>query len=228
MAKRNRKTKQTDDTLIDIVEVRDQAKDFLGQYQNIIFGVVTGLVVVIGGYLAFKNFYQEPRNKEALSQMFQAELQFERDSFAAALTNPGGGYSGFLDIIDNYGGTAAGNVAKYYAGISYLNLGRYQEAVDLLESFKAKGSISPAMKNGALGDAYSELGNLSKARNFYKKAAEATSNELLTPYYLLKLGMLDEKNGNATDAVKAYKRIQTEFPESIQAASAIKYLGKFE
>jgi tetratricopeptide (TPR) repeat protein len=228
MAKRNRKANKSDETLIDIVEVRDQAKNFFDHYQNIIFGVVTGLVVIVGGYLAFQNFYQKPRNQEALAQMFQAELQFERDSFAAALTNPGGGYSGFLDIIENYGGTPAGNMAKYYAGISYLNLGRYQEAVDLLKKFSAKGSISPAMKNGALGDAYSELGDLSKARSFYKKAADAESNEILTPYYLLKLGMLDEKNGDNEAAMKAYKRIQSEFPESIQAPSAIKYLGKFE
>jgi len=119
-------------------------------------------------------------------------------------------------------------MAKYYAGIAYLNLGRYQEAVDLLKKFSAKGSISPAMKNGALGDAYSELGDLDNARSFYKKAADAEANEVLTPYYLLKLGMLDEKNGDNESAMKAYKRIQSEFPESLQASSAIKYLGKFE
>lgn len=228
MAKRNRKANKSDETLIDIVEVRDQAKNFIDHYQNIIFGVVTGLVVIIGGYLAFQNFYQKPRNQEALAQMFQAELQFERDSFAAALTNPGGGYSGFLDIIENYGGTPTGNVAKYYAGISYLNLGRYQEAADYLKDFKAKGTISPAMKNGALGDAYSELGDLDKARSYYKKAVDAQTNDVLTPYYLLKLGMLDEKNGNSDAAVKSYKRIQSEFPQSLQASSATKYLGKFE
>jgi hypothetical protein len=52
--------------------------------------------------------------------MMLAQQQFEKDSFQLALTNPGGGYSGFLDIIDSYSGTKTANLAKYYAGICYL------------------------------------------------------------------------------------------------------------
>ena len=91
MARRRKNNKKKDEeTLVDIIEVRDQAQGFIDENQNLIFGGLVALVVLIGGFLAYKNFYQKPRQQEATEQMFQAQVQFERDSFALALTNPGG------------------------------------------------------------------------------------------------------------------------------------------
>lgn len=226
MAKRNKKHKEADDTLVDIVQVRDSAQDFLEENQNMVFGVLVGIVLIIGGFIGYKNFYQKPRNAEAMVQMYQAQFQFERDSFAKALTNPGGGYSGFLDIINNYGGTASANSAKYYAGISYLYLGNYNEAIDFLKDFSPKGTLTPAMKSGALGDAYSELGDFNTAENYYEDAADAVDNELIAPYYLLKAAMINEKNGDIKAASKYLSKIESDYPESNEYNTAVKYLSK--
>lgn len=218
------KNQKSDETLINIVEVRDQAQNFFDRNQKYILGIAGAFLLIVGGYWAYKNFYIEPRQKEAEEQMFQAEIQFERDSFALALTNPGGGYSGFLDIIDNYKGTKAANLANYYAGICYLNLGQYDAAVDYLKTYKAKDAVTPAMKFGALGDAYSEKNDLGQALDYYKKAVSATNNEAVTPYYLKKLGMLQEKQGQYSDAKANYERIKREFPYSPIAVDIDKYI----
>ncbi len=218
------KNQKSDETLINLVEVKDQAQNFFDRNQKYILGVAGAFLLIVGGYWAYKNFYIEPRQKEAEEQMFQAEVQFERDSFALALTNPGGGYSGFLDIIDNYKGTKAANLASYYAGICYLQLGQFDAAIDYLKSYKAKGDVTPAMKFGALGDAYSEKNDLDNALSFYSKAVGATNNEAITPYYLKKLGMLQEKQGNFSDAKSNYERIKREFPNSPIATDIEKYI----
>ena len=80
-----------------------------------------------------------------------------------ALQNSNGDYLGFLDIIDEYGSTNAGNTANYYAGICYLHLGEYDAAASYLEDFSANDNVLPIMKNGALGDVYSEQGQMDKA-----------------------------------------------------------------
>ncbi len=224
MARRLRKQKKADETLVDIVEVRDQAQDFMEDNQKLIMGVLTAVVVLVGGYLLYKNFYQAPREQEAIEQMYQAQVQFERDSFALALTNPGGAYSGFLDIADNYGGTKAGNLANYYAGISYLNLGKFDAAIEYLEDFSADGEITPVMKNGALGDAYSETGDFSTALSYYNKAVSNSDNDLLSAYYLKKLGMLHEKQGDFAKAKEAYEKVKSEYPKSPYATDIDKYL----
>jgi TolA-binding protein len=157
--------------------------------------------------------------------MYQAQLQFERDSFANALTSPGSMFPGFLDIQDQYGGTKAANLANYYIGVSYLNLGKYEAAADYLKSFKAKTPEMTIMKNGALGDAYSELQDMGQAMSYYKKAANS-DNDLLTPYYLKKVGMLQERNGDTAAAAATYQKIKDEYPQSAEGREIDKFLAK--
>jgi tetratricopeptide (TPR) repeat protein len=226
MARRKKNQKKSDETLVDIVEVRDQAQSFMDKNRNLVFGVLVGAVVIFGGIFAYNNFVVKPKAQEAAGQMMQAQIQFDRDSFALALTNPGGGKSGFLDIIDNYGGTNAGNLALYYAGICYLNLGQYEAAIDYLKDHSPSGEITPVMRNGAIGDAYSELNDFGNAMTYYKKAVGAGDNEVLTAYYLKKVGLLNERNGDFAAAKEAFQRIKDEFPTSPYGRDIDKYLAR--
>lgn len=229
MAKRsNRKQDKADDLLVDLIEVQDQAKSFLDHYQMYILGGVGALVLIVGGWFAYSNLYQAPKQKEAVEQMYRAQLQFERDSFALALTNPAPGFSGFLDIIDNYKGSAAANAANYYAGICYLHLGEYSAAIDYLESFKPDGDVLPIMKYGALGDAWSERGDFSKAMKNYQRAVGAGGNDFLAAYNLKKIGMLHERDGNKAKARQAYEQIQSEFPLTPAGSDIEKYLSRVQ
>ena len=70
----------------------------------------------------------------------------------------------------------------------------------------------PAMKYGALGDAYSEKKDFSKALDLYKKASDATDNELLSSVYLKRLGLLYQHEGNKEEAVKVFERLRRDYP----------------
>lgn len=226
MAKQTKKN--SDEVLVDIVEVRDQAQDYFEKHQKTIVGVGGGILLIVAAFLAYKFLYLAPREREAGEQISQAQKQFERDSFALALTNPGGGYSGFLDIIENYKGTKAANLSYYYAGVSYLNLGKFDAAVSYLEDFKAQGKIMPIMKYGALADAYAELNQMDKARGLYEKATTVETNEAITPFYLKRLAMMHERDKNFDKARKAYETIKEEFPNSSEATEVEKYLARIE
>ena len=150
------------------------------------------------------------------------------DSFELALLNPGGGYSGFLDIIENYKGTDVANLANYYAGICYLHLGKFDAAVSYLKDFSPAGEITPIMKHGALGDAYSELNQFDDAISEYRKAAQAGDNDFLTPYYLKKLGLLYEKQGDNASAVKTFKEIKKDYAKSQDGFNIDKFIQRAE
>lgn len=224
MATRKSNQKKGDETLLNLVEVSSQTRSFIDKNRTLVIGGVVGLVVIAVGFFLYKNLYADPRQRDAVEQMFQAQAQFEKDSFKLALTNPGGGYSGFLDVIDNYGGSKAGNLSKYYAGLCYLHLGQFDAAISYLEDFSASGEITPAMKSGALGDAYAEKGDLAKAMSLYQDAAKETDNEVIAPYYLKKIGMLHEKNGNLAEAKTAYESIKNDYANSSVAADIEKYI----
>ncbi len=225
MAKR-KNTEETDEILVEKVEVAEKATSVIENNQKLIFGVLLGLAVLIGAFFAYNNVVKKPKMNKAAYQLSQAQFQFERDSFTAALSNPGGGFLGFLDIINQYGGTPAGNTAKYYAGVSYLHLGDFNKAIDFLNKFKPAGGIMPAMKNGALGDAYSEMQDLGKAASFYEKAAKATDNEFVAGEYYKKLGMLHENQKNYAAALSAFKTIKEKFPKSVAGRDVEKLIAR--
>lgn len=182
------------------------------KYPNLLLYVVGAIGLAVGGWWAYKSMIVAPKQKEAVAAMWHAQQQFERDSFRLALENPGGGFDGFLALADKFSGTPAGNSANYYAGVCYLQMGDFDNAINYLEKFDGEGDLLPAMKYGAMGDAYSEKGDYAKALNNYEKAADATKNDLLAGYYLKKLGMLNEYQGNKEAALKAYERLHRDFP----------------
>lgn len=224
---RRKKKQNVDETLVDIVEAKESAQDYFERNKVLVLSIVGALVIIIGGLLFYNTLIKGPNEKAAKEAMYQAEQQFARDSFALALENPGAGFDGFLDIIDNFGGTTSANLASYYAGVSYLNLGMFEAAVEYLEDFSPDGKVTPIMKNGALGDAYSELGDFDKALSFYKKASE-NDNSYLAPYYLKKYGLLAEKQGDTAAALDAYNKIENQFPSSTEAADISKYIARLQ
>ena len=205
-------------------EAQKSAQDFIDANQTLIFGILAAVVVAIGGYLAYNNFVVAPKEKAAVTDMWKAENQFFQDSFALALTDQTGGYSGLQQLTEDYGNVSSGNAANYYAGISYLNLGQYEAAISYLKDVKAKGTVMPIMKNGAIGDAYSELENFDQAKSYYKKAVKAGDNEAITPIYMLRYGMLCEKLGDTNEATKTYESIVEQYPNATQARDAKKFL----
>ena len=164
-----------EDNLQELESALTRTEQFIEDNQKIITYVVGGIILIVAGYLGFNRFYLQPKEDEALSQMFMAENYFEKDSFNLAI-NGDGNYLGFLDIIDDYGITKSANRAKYYTGISYLHLGQYEDAIDYLKSFKTDDLLLAPIAEGAQGDALLELGETEDALKQYKKAYSLSDN----------------------------------------------------
>jgi len=96
-----------------------QAKDFWTSNSKWILGVGTILVLAVGGWYFYKEFVVKPKEAKAADLMWKAEEYFRMDSTRLAL-NGDGANPGFLSIISKYGGTHAGNLANYHAGVCYL------------------------------------------------------------------------------------------------------------
>lgn len=214
-----------DDTLVDIVEVRDQGLDFFERNRTVILGALGLLLALVVGYFIYQTFVKLPAEKAAVEAMAEAQGQFERDSFALALTNPGGDGLGFLDIVDQYGGTQAGNLANYYAAVSHLNLGNFEASLSYAQDFDAAGELLPAMKYGVIGDAQSELGNMDAAAAAYEDAVDAAGENFTTAgYYLNKLALLQMNQGDNEAALTTFRRLRTEYGNSAEAVNAEKYI----
>jgi len=223
MSKKNKN--QTDGNLQEVENALTKAEQFFENNQKIITIIFGAGIVIALLFLSFHRFYKIPREKKATEQMFVAQQYFEKDSFNLAI-NGDGNYPGFLDIIDEFGGTKSGNLALYYTGISYLHLGQYEEAIDYLESFSTDDKLVGPVAIGATGDAYAELGNADKAIKLYKHAADVSDNAFTSPIYLLKAGKLYEAKGDNENALEIYKKIKEKYPESLEGRQIDKYISR--
>jgi len=224
MAKKHTEVEK-DEAVVDVELVYSKAEEFIHKNQIQILAGIGAIVFIILGYYSYNRFYLGPLETEAQGQMFVAEQYFQKDSFDIAL-NGDATYLGFLDIADEYGSTNAGNLAEYYAGICYLRLGQYEEALTHLDKFDSDDLILSAIALGASGDAHMELGDAEKALAFYEKASKKSDNEFTTPVYLMKAGLASEKAGSFDKAVTYYSEIKENFATSIEGRNAEKYLAR--
>jgi tetratricopeptide (TPR) repeat protein len=213
------------DNLQDIESALTKTEQFIEDNQKVITYAVGVIVVIVVGFLGLKKFIVQPRESDAQSQMFMAENYFEKDSFNLAL-NGDGNYLGFLDIIDDYGMTKSSKLARYYAGISYLRLGEYQNAIDYLSKFKTKDILLGPVKEGSIGDAYVQLGEQDKAIRHYTKAFDVSDNDFTAPIYLMKAANLLELQGNHAKALDLYTRLKEKYPETNEGRNAEKFIAR--
>jgi len=213
-------------------ETASKTEDFVAKNQKIIIGVVGAIALVLVGYLAYEKFVAAPKEDEAATEMFQAQQYFQQatdgvasDSLYKLSLKGAEGKFGFVDIADKYSGTDAGNLANYYAGIAYLNTGKFTEAIEYLGKFKSEDIVLSALAKGAIGDAYSQNNQPKEALEYYVKAVEANKNDFTTPRFLLKAGKTAYALGDKEDALKYFTDIKENFDASPEAASVDVLIG---
>ena len=214
-------------------ESASKTEAWVAKNQNYILGVIGVIAVGVLGYLAYNQFIQKPKDAEATNELLYPQQYFEqalnsqtaKDSlFNLALEGAEGKY-GFLDIIDEYPGTKASNLASYSAGMAYLNMNKYQEAIDYLEDFSSDDDILGPLAKGGIGDAFMQLGQPEDALGYYEKALSLSTNDYTTPRFLYKAGITLLELGQRDKALEYFQKIKSDFASSDEASSIDAFIG---
>ncbi len=222
-----KKQGQSGDKFEGVENLLTRTERYIEENQKSLTFIVLAIIVVIFGYMGYRHLYVAPLEEEAVSQMYNAERYFEADSFRLALYGDGNN-PGFLDIIANYGVTKSANLANYYAGISYLHLGEYEDAIHYLSRFHSRDEFLSAIAVGAMGDAYLELEEYEQAASLYEKAARRRDNNFTSPIYFLKAGLAYEELGQYRKALEMFETILNDYPDTQEGAEARKYIGRVQ
>ncbi|HEX8563023.1 MAG TPA: tetratricopeptide repeat protein [Flavobacterium sp.] len=213
-------------------ETANKTEAWVEKNQKIIFSIVGVIALITVGWLLYQRFVAEPREDEAAEAMFVAQQNFQQategvksDSLYALSLKGSEGQFGFVEIADKYSGTDAGNLANYYAGIAYLNTGKYAQAIESLDKFKSDDMVLSTLAIGAKGDAYAQQNKMKEALEQYEKAASAKKNDFTTPLFLLKAGKAALALGNKEDALKHFNDIKDNYPDSPEAQNVDGLIG---
>lgn len=204
-----------------------KAQDFWQKNSKIISVVFVVVILGIGGYFGYKYYIQNPKEEKAIDASFKAEEYYRMDSVRLAL-NGDGQNLGFLRIIDKYGGTRAGNLAKFYAGVLYLKLDDNVNAIKYLKKFSTSSKPLKARVYKLLGDASGDLGKHADAVDYYKKAAHTFEEDKDNSAEALFLAayMSDRVLKNQKQAIDLYKELKEKYPQTSQGIDAENYLAQ--
>jgi predicted negative regulator of RcsB-dependent stress response len=201
-----------------------KAQNFWQKNAKTILIFVVAVIAIAGGWFGYNNYILKPKEEKAADAIVKVQEYFRLDSSNLVL-NGDGQNKGALYIINTYSGTKTANIAKFYAGISYLHKGEFANAVKYLKDFSTDAKQVQLLAYGNLGDALSELNQRDEAIASYKKAASTfETDEANSAEYLFRAALLSETSGKTKEALEIYKELKAKFPKTDKGFQADKYI----
>lgn len=224
--KKEQEIKKGEETLENVETALSKTELWIEEHQKLIYGVIAAIIVIAGIIWGLKAL-NDKKDRTASNEIFTAQKYFEKEMYDAALVGDGN-YLGFTEVYDAYKSTKTGKLAAYYAGISNMKLGKYDEAIDYLKKYTGNDEILAPMALGAIGDCYMELEDMNQAVAYYEKAVNKSKNEFTGPMFLTKAGMTYEILGDYANALKCYKALKADYPLSNEAFEINKNIARIE
>ena len=215
-------------------ETASRSEKWIEKNSKVLFGALVTMVVIFLAFLGYNNYIVEPNEMEASNELAFPRKYFDEATTAGSsnvdsllrlgLEGADGNY-GFLDIADSYSGTDAGNLANYYAGVSYLQMKEYDKAIEYLGKFDSDDEMLGPVALGAIGDAFSDINQPEDALDYYEKAANKQDNEFTTPMFLYKAAQTAMSLKQFSKAESLFSRIEKEYPDSEQGKDVEKFIN---
>lgn len=210
-----------------LASAQTQGENFFEKNSKMVVVAIVVIFALAAAIFGYKKVIVEPRMTKAQEMLFEAQYQFESQNadFALAL-NGNENIPGFAQVVEQYGNTPAGNLARMYAAACSLRLGEFDQAQSYINSFKnvkgVPGEIINAMAAGIKGDIAVEKGDNAAAAKLFEQAAKVSENDFTTPMYLRKAALAYSAMGDAAKAEELLKVINEQYPASYDAREAIK------
>jgi TolA-binding protein len=184
------------------------------------------LVVLAGIAVAAWTVYSARR--EAASQIaLAAVIQSYNDTltFASDEARYQATVTEAMRVEQDYAGSSAEQVARYFRALSHEGLGETEEAVSLLEDLA--GSSDPAIRplaRFALGQSLKAQGELDRAIQLYDDLL--TAGEYAADTLVFELGQLHEAADRVDEARALYESLVSEYPGSVYQSEAERALKR--
>ena len=196
-----------------------QTENFFEKNSKMVVVAIVAIFALAAVVFGYKKVIVEPRMTKAQEMLFEAQYRFEQENADYELAlNGDASAPGFAQVVEQYGNTPAGNLAKMYAAACSLRLGDVAAAESYINSFSnvkgVPGQIINALAAGLKGDIAVENGDNAKAAKLFEQAAKSSDNDFTTPMYLRKAALAYKAMGEAAKADALLKTINEQYPAS--------------
>jgi predicted negative regulator of RcsB-dependent stress response len=213
-------------------EIRDtlvHGVESVASHQRILWAVVTAALVVALGVFGWSSYTKRQTAKASAAlddamKVFQARVRApgeqaepgeityvdEKNKFSDADKK-------FLGVASQYGRTKPGQIARYYAALSEIQLKQYPAAENNLGQLSGADASLAGLARFQLAGVYLQENKDAQAVDIYKQLADKPTEFVPKAMALLALADHYRKNDPA-EAAKLYNQVKVEFPDAATEA----------
>ena len=206
----------------------NNALAFIDEYKSkiMLYGGITLVAVFLIIFFVNRNIQL---NQQAGLELSRMVTIYDSGSYLVAINGkPGTNLVGLMKIVEEYDGTANGEIAKIYLANSYSLLGNYEEAFKYYKDYNGDIEMYKAASLAGQGDYFASKKDYENAADFFEKAAHVSELIALNPEYLLKAGINYLYSGNKTKAKEVFNNIKLDYKTSSVLNQVDKYLVQAE
>ncbi len=204
------------------------ARQWAEENSRLLVYIVLGIVACIGlGYVWMQNRADDA--DKAMTQLAKIEPYYDQNKYELAINGvPQEGAQGLKFIVDNFGGTRAGEMARLYLANSYFALNEYEQALEQYKNISIDDKIITASAYAGVASCYEAQGDHEKAATYFEKAAKKNLTMIQAPENLQRSAWNYAVAGNKEKAIELLNMLKKEFPNSAYSRNADKYIAEYQ
>jgi len=191
--------------------------------KNISIGITVLALVIIAAVVFVKN--RIDNNERAMVQLGAVHALFDSGQYQAAIDGvPERNIPGLKSIVENYGSSTSGELARFYLANACYHLGRYDEALNHFEEFSTGDEMLVVSRYAGIAECYEAKGVYKEAAEYFEKAATKNSKDINAAENLNNAARNFGLIGDREKAIELYKRLKKNYPTSVYAREADRFI----
>lgn len=200
-----------------------QIVDFFEKNKKHVYTALTIIVIAVAGIILLVQ-KKKANNEIAGMEISKIKPVYEANNFQQAINGDSLGVSkGLIYIVDEYGSTENGEMAKMMLANSYYSIRDYDNAEKYFKDYSGSNPVLKAASVAGIASVYNAKKQYSDAAKEFEKAASVDKDNPFVDEYLFYAATNYFKADNIAEAKKLFDRLKNDFPKSKYVFESEKY-----
>lgn len=210
----------------DLITTYESAILWYETNKKLLANVGIAIVVLVAGTWFYVN-NQRTNNEKAANEFAKVFAYYDNGQFQLAINGvPEKNVRGLSAIVNDYGSTNYGNIARFYLANCYFSTGEVGKALEEYDDASLNAPFLEHSRIAGMAACYEVKGSFADAAKYFEKAGKADQNDPNAAEYLANAARNYVRSGNKEQAIELYKLIKKEHASSAAARDAERYLDE--
>jgi len=192
-----------------------------------VLGIIGGVIVVAALIVYFLINKFQNDNLAATASFAKVMEYYDTGSYSIAIDGKSDeNIKGLKAIVEEYGSSEQGEIAKIYLANAYFYTNKIEEALKYYSDFGGSDPNFKAAAKAGIAACYEAKNEFEKAADYFYDAANVSKLNVSNATYLLEAGRTYFKLGKSEKAKEILDKLKKEYPNTSEFRTADRYLNQ--